>query len=91
MKKVPCKTGDEYDAIDHREFYHWRPGVAKAIKTGMNRRGRRDAKKEIRQAASEEVEERKDRANIERQYQQALEDLAPSPDEVVSWNVVDYY
>ncbi len=47
-KRIPLKTGDEYDALTGWKRYKgWRPGVRKGIKRGYNRRARRMAKMEI--------------------------------------------
>ncbi len=47
-KRIPMKTGDEYDAFTWwKRYCHWRPGERKRIKRGYNRRARRLAKMEI--------------------------------------------
>ena len=49
MKRIPLKSGDEYDALTPaRKFYCYlaRSGVAKKIKRGYNKRFRKEGKRE---------------------------------------------
>lgn len=42
MKRIPMKTGDEFDALTKwRNVLHWRPGERARIKRGYRRRERR--------------------------------------------------
>lgn len=47
-KRIPMKTGDEYDALTGwKRYLYWRPGERKRIKRGYNRRARRLAKVDL--------------------------------------------
>lgn len=41
-------NGDEVDAIDGKNAYNWRAGDRKRIKRQVNRRERREARRELR-------------------------------------------
>lgn len=48
MKRIPMKTGDEYDALTRwRKYLNWRAGERKKIKKLYRRRERRQAKREV--------------------------------------------
>lgn len=48
-RKIPCKSGDEYDALSWkaRDVLSYRTGERKAIKNGYRRRLRQSQKREI--------------------------------------------
>ena len=47
MKKVPLKSGDEFDALTKsRKFYNFKRGTLKKIKRGYNKRFRKSSRKE---------------------------------------------
>lgn len=50
--RVATKNGLELDAVEHARELVWRDGERKAIKRGMNRRHRRQARQTIRMALS---------------------------------------
>lgn len=42
MKRMPLKTGDEYDALTRwKKFLHWKPGKRKRIKKAYNKKERK--------------------------------------------------
>ena len=49
MKRIPMRTGDEYDALTPwRKVLHWRAGERARIKRGYRRRERRIARWDAR-------------------------------------------
>jgi|ADGO01.1.fsa_nt_gi hypothetical protein len=50
--RVTTKNGLELDAVEHARELSWRGGERKAVKRGMNRRYRRQARQVIRTALS---------------------------------------
>jgi len=55
-KRIPMKTGDEYDALARwKRYLHWRPGERKRIKRGYNRRARRLARADLEKRAQMEL------------------------------------
>lgn len=50
--RVTTKNGMELDAVEHARDLVWRDGERKAIKRGMNRRHRRQARQVLRTALS---------------------------------------
>ena len=48
-RRIPLKTGDEFDAITrHRHRHYWRAGERARIKRAYRKRERRLAKEEIK-------------------------------------------
>ena len=44
-KRLPLKSGDEYDALSKaRKFLHWKAGELKKIKRAYNKRFRKHSK-----------------------------------------------
>jgi len=43
------KSGDEWDALSHRSkgLFNWRAGVRKLIKRAVNKRARREGKRDV--------------------------------------------
>lgn len=42
MKRMPLKTGDEYDALTRwKKFLYWKPGERKRIKKAYNKKERK--------------------------------------------------
>ena len=44
--KQKLKTGDEVDAVCAKDMYHWASGVRKKIKRQLNKRFRKEGKKQ---------------------------------------------
>ena len=50
MKRMPMKTGDEYDALTRfKKLLRWRSGQRKAIKRAYNKKERKWLDKEVKE------------------------------------------
>lgn len=48
MAKRLTKSGAELDVVEHRKHLNWQRGEVRKLKRQMNRRERREARREIR-------------------------------------------